>query len=241
MLSIAICDDERESLDDIKGRIQQYMISHHPDSAFSVKMFSSGEELFFDAHDHFYDILFLDVIMDRMNGIETAKKLVSLCPSSILIFVSSSAEYAVDAFDVNAFYYLTKPLDGSKFESMFEKCLKKIASLDLSYICLKTSDGFVKVCLKDIVYCMTSGHRIHITLANGETIVCYMKMSEFFDTVSHDKRFLQTHKSFCVNLDYIKFVSRKDSKIGLHQTEIEIPISRDFKTAVMHTYLNYMF
>lgn len=76
------------------------------------------------------------------------------------MFISASPEYAVEAYEVNAFYYLTKPLDAAKFKSVLEKCIKRIASLDNSYVNLKAVDGFSKIYLKEIVYCFTSGHKI---------------------------------------------------------------------------------
>ncbi len=243
MLNIAICDDEQEFLGDTASKIQQYMAEHHPDEFIGIKTFQSGEELFFDIHDNFYDIIFLDIIMTtgKMNGIETAEEIVKLSPSSTIIFISASPEYAVEAYEVNAFYYLTKPLDADKFKSVLEKCIKRIASLDNSYVNLKAVDGFSKIYLKEIVYCFTSGHKITVVLSDGSRIVSYMKMAEFLDACGRDKRFLQTHKSFAVNLDYVKSVSRKESKIVLYQTDTEIPISRDFKASVMEKYLSYVF
>lgn len=243
MLNIAICDDEREFLDDTTAKIQHYMAEHHPRELVGIQSFCSGEELFFDVHDNFYDIIFLDIIMTtgRMNGIETAEEIIKLSPSSIIVFISSSPEYAVEAYEVNAFYYLTKPLDAAKFKSVLEKCIKKLASLDNSYVNLKAVEGFSKIYLREIVYCFTSRHKITVVLSDGSQIVCYMKMAEFLDACSRDKRFLQTHKSFAVNLDYVKSVSRKESKIVLYKTEAEIPISRDFKASVMEKYLSYVF
>ena len=176
-----------------------------------------------------------------MNVIETAEKIVKLSPSSIIVFISASPEYAVEAYEVNAFYYLTKPLDAVKFKSVLEKCIKRIASLDNVYVNLKAVDGFSKIYLKEIVYCFTSGHKITVVLSDGSQLISYMKMAEFLDACGHDKRFLQTHKSFAVNLDYVKSVSRKESKIVLYQTDTEIPISRDFKASVMEKYLSYVF
>lgn len=243
MLNIAICDDEQEFLIDTTDKIQHYMAEHHPNELLEIKTFQSGEELFFDIHDNFYDIIFLDIIMmtGKMNGIETAEKIVKITPSSIIVFISSSPEYAVEAYEVNAFYYLTKPVDAAKFKSVLEKCVKRIASLDNLYVNLKATDGFSKIYLREIVYCFTSGHKITVVLSDGSQIISYMKMSEFLDACFRDKRFLQTHKSFAVNLDYVKSVSRKESKIMLYKTEAEIPISRDFKASVMEKYLSYVF
>jgi len=243
MLNIAICDDEQAFLSDTTTKIQQYMAEHHPGGLLEIKTFHSGEELFFDIHDNFYDIIFLDIIMmtGKMNGIETAEKIEKISPSSIIVFISSSPEYAVEAYEVNAFYYLTKPVDDIKFRAVLEKCVKRIASLDNLYVNLKAIDGFSKIYLREIVYCFTSGHKITIVLSDGNHVISYMKMSAFLDACFRDKRFLQTHKSFAVNLDYVKSISRKESKILLYKTEAEIPISRDFKASVMEKYLSYVF
>ncbi len=241
MLKIAICDDEKVFVEETKEKIESYLEFAHSDLTYQINRFCSGEDLIASMEENTFDIIFLDIMMDGINGIETAKKIAPISPETMIVFISSSKEYALDAYEVNAFYYLTKPLSNEKFALVFEKCMGKIASLDNSYLAVRGTDGVNKVYLRDIVYCFTSGHKLNLLLKDGTKLICYMKMAEFFSACAGDKRFLQTHKSFAVNLDYVKMVSQKDSKVSLYHSDDIIPISRDYKAAVMEKYMKYVF
>ena len=102
MLKIADCDDEPVFVEQISGRIKEYM----PDAA--IQGFFSSEDLL--SQREVFDIYFLDIQMEKMNGVETAKKIRELDEESVIIFITGAKEYVFEAFDVAALHYLIKPV-----------------------------------------------------------------------------------------------------------------------------------
>lgn len=117
-MHIAICDDERE----ICEELQEMIIRQMPDC--EVAAFTSGEELLESRFP--YDILFLDIQMEGMNGISTARELRKRKEEVILIFITAVREYVFDAFDVSAFHYLLKPVSVGKMAEVLERAVREV-------------------------------------------------------------------------------------------------------------------
>lgn len=117
-MHIAICDDERE----ICEELQEMIIQQMPDC--EVAAFISGEELLESRFP--YDILFLDIQMEGMNGISTARELRKRKEDVILIFITAVWEYVFDAFDVSAFHYLLKPVSAGKMAEVFGRAVREV-------------------------------------------------------------------------------------------------------------------
>lgn len=117
-MHIAVCDDERE----ICEELQEMIIRQMPDC--EVAAFTSGEELLESRFP--YDILFLDIQMEGMNGISTARELRKRKEEVILIFITAVREYVFDAFDVAAFHYLLKPVSAGKMAEVLERAVREV-------------------------------------------------------------------------------------------------------------------
>lgn len=109
MLQIAVCDDEKSMGDYLKQLIERRLAD---EKGYRVKVFSSGAELLKYGSD--FDIFFLDIDLKDMSGIEMAKSL-RRESEAVIVFVTALKEYVFDAFDVQAFQYLLKPIDEEKF------------------------------------------------------------------------------------------------------------------------------
>ena len=107
MIRIAIVDDEKVIKEQIKKMIEKKQTNCVIDT------YSSGEEVL--RSDKYYDITFLDIQMEGMNGIDTARALRQKAEDMVLIFITGVKEYVFDAFDVAAFHYLIKPIEENKF------------------------------------------------------------------------------------------------------------------------------
>ena len=103
MIRIAIVDDEKVIREQIKKLVEKKQIDCEIDT------YGTGEDLL--KADSVYDIIFLDIQMDGMNGIDTARALRQKADNTVLIFITGVKEYVFDAFDVAAFHYLIKPIE----------------------------------------------------------------------------------------------------------------------------------
>ena len=118
-MNIAVVDDEKVILEQISGLVRKQM----PDCCLDI--YATGEEVL-EAKKHL-DIVFLDIQMDGMNGIETARRLRERQDDIVLIFVTGNREYVFDALDLYAFHYLLKPVDENKFREVLERAAGEVA------------------------------------------------------------------------------------------------------------------
>lgn len=114
-MKIAICDDEPEIRNDIERKIRLL----YPET--EILLYEDGKALL-DAEAPF-DIVFLDIRMEGMNGMEAARALRAAGSDAVIIFVTALEEYVYEAFDVGAFHYLVKPLDRGKFYEVLSKAV----------------------------------------------------------------------------------------------------------------------
>ena len=118
MIKIAVCDDEPFFAEQMNDRIKKYM----PDCI--IQRFLSGEDLLLQRE--LFDIYFLDIQMEKINGIETARKLRELDEESIIVFITGAKEYVFEAFDVAALHYLVKPVDNEKLQEVLRRAEKEL-------------------------------------------------------------------------------------------------------------------
>lgn len=205
MLSIAVCDDDiRDGCNIIK---MVKMIMEVRRTPCLIRQFSSGQELL--AASESFDIIFLDVLMQELNGLQTAEYLRKQGKCSILIFITSSRDYVFDAYDVEAFQYLLKPVNDKKLKRVLEQALGKIEPQAKDFIMISRERQKLKIVLDDIWYFEGRGRQIDIHRKEG-TISYYEQISELEEQLK-DKSFFRCHKSYLVNLKYVESYNRQEA------------------------------
>ena len=134
MITFAICDDEPIMVQEISNQLSQYMNGEHIPS-YCVNSFSDGRSLLESGCD--FDVIFLDIQMEHLNGMETAKMLRQRKNHSIMIFVTVLKEYVFDAFEVEAFDYLIKPLDSGHFKRTMDRVIISLQSKEAKSIVIQ--------------------------------------------------------------------------------------------------------
>ena len=146
-MRIAVCDDERI----ITNELVELIKMQHPEA--DVMSFSSGEEMLKVQED--FSIYLLDIDMEGLSGIEIAKEIRTRQAQeskSIIVFVTAYREYMEDAFDVNAYHYLVKPIKEEKFFTVLDRAWKDMVALeenDKKKILIKSSGISKNVFLKE--------------------------------------------------------------------------------------------
>lgn len=204
MLSIAVCDDEMldccNMARDIKDILEEMQITC------IIRQFRNGKELLQTAEN--FDIIFLDIMMDGMNGMKTAQLLRKKAFQNILVFVSSSREYVFDAYDVEAFYYLVKPVDLSKLKNILSRAVIKTAQYSDEFIIINKERQNKKLLLDDIFYFEIMGRVVSVHSAGG--IFDYYDRISVLEQNLRDKGFFRCHKSFLVNLRHVDTYDREE-------------------------------
>ena len=234
-MKIAVCDDEKQFIEEVCPLLETRAKQH--DIQLSLFCFTNGDDLI-DAHkSKCMDLIFLDIIMPLLNGIETAKELRRIDTSVPIIFLTSAKEFAVDSYDVKAFWYLLKPLDNKKLQNVLEDFIKAFP-LTEQFITVQTSDGFCKIFITNVCYLEAQNKHVLVYLTDGRAIQIKERFLKCHEIFSADKGFFLCHRSYIVNLNYVEQFSKTSLITSGHVT---IPISRNRYTAFKEAYFSYMF
>ncbi len=204
MLSIAVCDDEVIECCNMARKIRD--ILEEMKIPCLIRQFQSGRELL-QALESF-DIVFLDIIMQELDGMKTAKIFREKASDKILIFVSSSREYVFEAYDVEAFQYLLKPVNDRKLKSVLQKAVLKTESRSQEFIIVSRERQKKKILLDDIYYFEIKGRTVDVHGPEG--IFTYYEQIGELENRLRDKGFFRCHKSYLINLKYVDGYNRQD-------------------------------
>jgi len=239
MIRVALCDDEEQHIIYIQNLLDEYK-SLHNELDFKIMHFCSGINLmeYIRTHDTF-DLYLLDIIMPYENGIELGLKIRKIDKGGTIFYLTSSIDYAVDAFSTKASQYILKPIDKHKLFESLNIFIDDWTSEQLNYIALKTHKGMQRIALRSIMYCDLVGHCIHYHLADGSEIEGKSLRISFKEAVSNilkDSRFILTSASFVVNLSFVENISNT----GIKMTDGNVlPVSRSLKNSIVNTWLDF--
>lgn len=237
MISIALCDDEVKYLDYYENRIT--VVAQKLNLPFEIIRFKSGESLLFYLEDNpnKFHLIYLDIITDGINGIETAKKIRSFNSLTKIIFLTSTKSFVFNAFEVNATDYLIKDEHDEKFDILFEKT---VSNLQLNFygevITFKSNNTDYLFELNQIKYFESYKRLIIIHLHNQESHEFYYKLGDLKNRLEAND-FVLVHRSYLVNMQYIKKISK--TELTLKDNSL-IPVSRTYYNDLKEKFINYL-
>ena len=229
MLHIAIVEDDSKDLERIIEYIEQYAAENQePMKSFPF----ANAEVFFENYNPIYDVVFLDIQMPGMNGMEAAERLRALDSVVSIVFITNMSNYAVKGYAVNALDFVVKPVSYYNFATMLTRVIR-VASTRADELLLKTPKGRVKVLVDDIAYVEALGHQIIYHLENDE-IKLWETLKQQEEKLPKD-RFVRCSNYCLVNLRHIDGV--QGNTISVAGTEITI--TRTQKQKFMQNLLDY--
>ncbi|MDS1008680.1 LytR/AlgR family response regulator transcription factor [Clostridium sporogenes] len=201
MIKIAVCDDEILQRLDIIKKIKSVLENNYCDYHYDIEEFSSGEQLIFS--DIYFDIVFLDIKMDKFSGIDIAKHMRENNNDTKIVFITAFEEYVFEAFDVAAFHYLMKPVDEKKIFKIMDRILKMFSYKENNQQCIivKKGKNTIKVLLDNIHFFEVQNRIINIH-TQREVIQYYDKIKNIEEEVPRNS-FFRCHRSYIVNLKYV--------------------------------------
>ncbi len=202
-MKIALVDDEMLFLDKMVSLCKAYSKSR--DLQIELSSFSGGEEFLAAVKGRppqMFSIVFLDIYMDGIDGIATATALREADPECLIIFITSSRDFMPEAFGCHAFDYISKPIDSERLDKVLDDALR-LLPFTHKYIELVSDRKTYQVFLKDIVYAVTDGHYLNITLADGSTMRQRMTAAEFLARTGEDDRFFLANRGIILNVGHI--------------------------------------
>lgn len=237
MLTIVVCDDQplfvREYCDLLRNVLEKHSIEA------SLLYFYSAEELlaYMEKSGNMTDIIFLDIHLREINGMEAAKLLRENGCDAQLIFLTSSEEYVYDAFQVEPMRYLVKAkTDSDQVEETLLKAIEKARQRDQQCFLVETASYCEKIPLHEIAYFSVKGRLLTVHL-RARNVEFYGRMDQVERQLA-EKGFLRIHRSYLVNGSYIKRVDREGAVLS---DGCVLPISNANYTKVKKAFSQYLF
>ena len=229
-MKIAICDGCIVDINATRDIISKHSLVKNS----YIKSFTVAEKLLDAAEKEKFDIVFLDVDIPEINGLELGKRIKDFSPDTFLIFVTSYPQYAIEAYDCEAFNYLLKPLDKLKAHRVLDRIEKKLNDTKKYYI-IKIKSESIRIPIRDIYYveCCKKHIIYHLKDTTFDTIG---KLSDVYGDLK-DYGFYQVHQGYIVNMDKIR---RIDGYSAILENGENVMISGRKKADTLLAYSNFI-
>ena len=242
-MRLAICDDDLKEVENLKEQLNAYQHLHEEES-FVYKAYSNPVVFLEDWKRNPCDIAMLDIVMPHMSGIQLGSEIKKINPNTILIFLTTSREFALDAYSLRAERYILKPVTR---EGLFEALdyAHRINFAGDKVFNIKTVSGNAAIKYEQILYIEMSARRMIVHLTDGSEITSIYLRSTFSETVAElldSRNFVLTHKSFLANMSYVRTYSSSVLTLQANKRskEEQLPISRQHTASVKQNYLKFM-
>lgn len=229
---IAFCDDDIIFVSNLKRNVYSYCNDYNIESV--IDIYTSGESLLNSKIK--YDIIILDYQMDKLNGLDTAKKLrKGINSSSCIIFLTSYPEIAIPAYEVDTYRFVVKnTLPDGLFKALddYRTAVKPDYNIDI-----KVNDEIISISTKDIVFFEVQDKFVSIHRADGSVITIRNKLSHLYRKMP-SSHFFRIHKSYVVNFDFISH--QHGTSLKLKHYDRSLPISQNYLKAFEEKYITYL-
>lgn len=231
MYHIAICDDENLFVDQLQNDIDRYAKEIGTD--IRVTIYSDGAKLL-QRYSMDIDLIFLDIQMEHLDGLQTADAIRAMDGRVSIIFLTSMAQYALEGYKYNATNFIIKPIQYVRLKDELDKWRAAYRLEEQEHILISNDTGKYKVFLNNLQYIETFGRNLMVH-TDKENIIAYRKLKKF-EAELPATSFMRCHASYLVNLFYVKRVVKLD--IELTNGE-RIPISQPKRKIVMEKLAEY--
>lgn len=218
MINIGICDDEAPMRKALKTPLEQKLQLLGTD--YQIYEYDSGEALIARPEAESLDILFLDIEMKQLSGMDTARNLRKRDTQTLLIFVTAYPDFVFQGYEVHAFHYILKPYEERKIQNVLEQALKELGKSQEQFFTLEQKSGILKIPVKKILAFSSDRRKIIISLKDGSRPDFYGKLDEV-ETELPDY-FIRCHNRHLVNLNYVTALEKDCCICG----SLQFPVSR---------------
>ncbi|MDD6302100.1 MAG: LytTR family DNA-binding domain-containing protein [Bacillales bacterium] len=230
-MKVAIVEDNIEYTETLK----KYLLRFENENKLNIAIytFTNGEQ-FINEFKSDYDIIFMDIEMPIMDGIESSTKIREIDSECVIIFVSNFTKYAIKGYSVNALDYLTKPLAYDIFKNTMSKAILKVQSKQNKAIVLQSGAETYRIDINDIIYIEVYKHRVffHTTKDDFDIRSSLQEVEKQLPS----NQFIRCNSGYIINLKYVSGI-QKDSIIVFNK---ELPISRSRKKEVLEILTRYI-
>lgn len=233
MYRIALCDDEQIFSKEQEKICQN--ILEKLNIKYSLDVFESSGEFLnaFLKQQKRFDLMLLDIVMDKPDGMELAHIIRQSDREGSIVFITANPDFALQGYDVKALHYLIKPINPLILEKLIRSDYN--SRFKNSVIAFETKGQKYRIFVNDIVYLETTGRKVTIYLS--ETELCYTgKLAQLLNELPKDQ-FIRCHQAFAININKIRELTRQDA-ISLNGRKI--PVSRTYVKNVQTAFMKHL-
>ena len=223
MIRVAIVEDEAAVRDQLMGYVQRYMRQY--DAQIEVTMFTDGVEIL-EEYRPVYDIIFLDVEMQHLDGMETASRIRALDSDVLLIFITNMAQYAIRGYEVDALDFVPY----FAFSQQLQKAAGQLARRARRYLAVPVDGGMRRLDEASVYYIESEGHRIHFYTEDGDFSA--PGALKAWEEKLEPHGFARCNSGYLVNLAYVSSVQMNTVQVGPHQLQVSRPRRKAFLEAL---------
>ncbi|SQI05409.1 LytR/AlgR family response regulator transcription factor [Clostridium perfringens] len=237
MLNICLCDDDENVLEYYTNKINE--LSDKNNFMFTIETFTSGESLIFELEDNpnRFNIIIADIIMKNINGIEATKILRRNGYNGIIIFLTSSKDFALDSFSVEPLNYILKNDDYDKFNNVFLKAAEQVNKISNKNLVVYYKRQKKIINLDSIIYIESLNKKVILHKTSGDSEKINYIFKELYEKIKKHG-FIRCHKSYIVNAKYVQTFNKIECKL---QKGIVVPIGRKYSKDFRNDFLENEF
>lgn len=237
MVRIAYCDDDPAVLEQLNHLLERYGAERNLELQCTA-YHSALDLLAAMERGQRYQIILLDVLMPGENGMDAAREIRQFDAAVKLIFLTSSPEYAVESYSVNAFHYHLKPIRQINFYMVMDQVMQHCDQEQEEKLVLKTKSGITVLAPSQLEYCEVMNHTLLLHLTDGETLSCSGKLDQLNEKLDQANGFLRIHRSYLVNMACIRQLTSKAVTLS---SGVELPLPHGKFSELKDAYLTYAF
>ena len=219
MFKIAICDDEQSLIVELKKNLERY--ADETEKTICFFEFYDGTELL-ENYQSDFDLIFMDIKMEKLNGLKTAEEIRKMDSIVGLFFLTSFSQYVWKGYEYGAINYLLKPMKYGRLKMELDRFFSRYQGREEPYISFSNDAGKFKVLYKNLRYAETVKRNVLIHFESGEQVI-YKSMKEIALLLETQRQFARCHASFIVNMAYVKSVENLEAVLT---TGERVPISQ---------------
>lgn len=237
-MNIAVVDDNLDHANNLKEYLYKYSLEKKVD--FSIEYFKDAEHLLKKPASTGPEIIFLDIYLNGITGLEAAQQLTAGNKETLIVFLAKNKEHILEAFHLHAYDYLLKPVEMRTIHKLMDDIMANFSDKnenlhELVFFSEKTE---YHLSFDKIMAIKSEGHYLDIIVFSGLSYRTRMTFSEVLEKLQKDKRFLQVLRGIVVNMDYIKNIKK-----GICEMEkgVTIPVNIKNCKKLEQIWHNYMF
>ena len=236
-LNIAVVDDTRLDSEKLSRSIHRWF-TENAGNPQTVTCFRDGESLLKAFKPDKFQMVFMDILMNNLNGIQAAQKLRAADNKALIIFTTTSRDFAFEAFPIHPFDYIVKPCTPEKLGRVLTEAVNFLNTPEPE-ITVRVSRTTYTLRLRDISAVMSMDHFVNVVLSDGRSILCSMSFTEIHERLT-DPRFLLCNRGLIVNMDCVASLTRNRDAFLMNDGST-LPIRVRGRAKVIHDFTQYQF